>query len=106
MNNRSKRQSHLSDRKNRRESATSSVSELFFGVAFLIIGVVDVFQANAEFAIGFFALGAGIILSTTFVHDLLHVDSQGAFTPLRIVSYLLALIAITAFAIPFFGLFG
>lgn len=73
-------------------------SELIFGTVFLALGVLDLVQRRAQFGLGFTLLGIAIILGSPLAHSLLGVDSDGPFTRLRLVSYLLALVALVIFA--------
>ena len=72
--------------------------ELIFGSAFLALGVWDLVQERTQFGLGFSLLGIATILSSPLVHSLLDMDSEAPFTRLRMVSYVLALIALGIFA--------
>ncbi len=81
------------------DKRTRSISsELIFGTVFLALGVLDLVQGRAQFGLGFTLLGIAIILGSPLAHSLLDMDSGGPFTRLRLVSYLLALVALVIFA--------
>jgi hypothetical protein len=72
-------------------------SELIFGTVFLALGVLDLVQGRTQFGLGFTLLGMATIIGSPLAHSLLDMSSQARFTRLRLVSYLLALVALVIF---------
>ena len=81
------------------DKRTRTISgEVIFGTVFLALGVWDLVQGRTQFGLGFTLLGIATILGSPLAHSLLDMDSDGPFTRLRLVSYLLALVALVIFA--------
>lgn len=81
----------------------SGIAELFFGVAFLVLGVFDLVRGNLYFGIGFVLLGVAVALSTALIQRALGQEDNGPFTWLRIVAYVLVLGALVVFVMQVAG---
>jgi hypothetical protein len=76
-----------------------SFRDTVFGAFFLVIGGIDIYRGDLYFGAGFIALGLGLMVGSDQAHQLANLDPETKWTPLKIASYALGVVALV-----FFGL--